>query len=396
MVGDMLVSKSTAVKWKNGDTNGGFGTGLNGKKGSAFSPHEPLNDAQLRASGNGRGGRKSKRDRKKKISSESVVPVAGKAVEMGLTRDECTSGPGTPEAVVGKHHPLLEGISSLINGYHRHKVMPPIPVQQLGDIAQYMYLTWLVDKYPKDTAAKIELDAYSPLYTSAIITLKGDFASQGTAQKEFLFEVRKKAMKAAVRLISMRTELEAQLKIIDGIKATKLAEFGREREACSKWVGEYYAAKKQFLTEWIAKKATPIEEYLKKFGLPAGGALAIAGAAFKKTVVDITEHIPLLSGVAPELIGLGIIGLWVLARVGRKLLELHLGTLKNHLPKSEERKKEREMARIASAQADVEQELEAKAFHLRNAFEEDRKGVIGELKDKYWAMLASGKYEVAA
>ncbi|MCX6773295.1 MAG: hypothetical protein NTV88_06040 [Candidatus Micrarchaeota archaeon] len=294
--------------------------------------------------------------------------------------------------VVAKHWPLYESISKLVNGYHKNRPMPPVSETQIGDIANYFYLAWLVKKHPEDEAAKMEFDAYGPKYLGTLITLKGNFIKQGDPQKDLLIEARKKALRATTRMMGAHEKMEEQIAILERGKISLMGEFEREKLACEKWVDEVYARKGVFLTEWAEKKVTPFEDYLKKFGLPAGGVLAIAGTAFKTAVTDIVEHIPLIAGVPPELIGLGIIGLWVVARVGRSLLTWHLKTAKNRLPKKAEQKKEKELGRIAEKRLEAEQEHVDKVAQLKGEFELSRKEITKGLMHDYCGMVRGYGY----
>ena len=238
----------------------------------------------------------------------------------------------------------------------------------------------------------MELDAYGPKYGSVIITLKGDFMGKGEGQKAFLLSARKLALSSVVETMEARGRLESRLKMLDKKLASAKEELSREKQSVEKWVTELYANKKASYAERLEKTVIPIEEYLKKVGVPAGGAIAIASTVFKSAVADITEHIPVLSGVAPELVGVGIVGLWILVRLGKMALGSHMRTAKAKLPMKAERHKASELKKIAARQDEAEKSHANDLSLAKQGFEQERQGILEALRADYCDMLSDAGY----
>ena len=291
-----------------------------------------------------------------------------------------------------KRFPLLEKLGNFINGYHRGRQIPPVSPDVMGDIANFLYLSWYVKKHPEDEAAQMELGAYGPKYGSVIITLKGDFMGKSEGQKSLLLSARKLALRSVVEMMEARSRLESQLCMLDEKLASAKEELLREKQSVEKWVTELYANKKASYAERLEKTVIPIEEYLKKVGVPAGGAIAIASAVFKSAVADITEHMPLLSGVPPELVGVGIVGLWLIVRLGKMALGSRMRTAKAKLPMKAERHKASELNKIAARQEEAENSHATGISLARQGFEQERQGVLEKLRSDYLGMLTEAGY----
>ena len=386
MVGNLLVPPA-AVNNANGITgiNDRNCAGLKTKQGPSFGAGNALFASFL-------------------LKSDSLQDASsGRGENQGVlkakrSRDE--KHQAVSNAMSARNHPLLESISKLANGNGSHKPMPIFSEGQIADIAQYFYLSWLSKRRPEDGLVKAELEAYSADYVDALITIKGKFMNRGGKEQEFIAEARKMAIAASEKLISLRQGFEEKAASLDKAKEERLKELERQRQACEKWVEELYGARKELISGWLSGKLMPLDDFIKalkkiwgvgKVCLPIAGALMM-GSHFLSQLKDIVMRIPFVSQLTPEIAGAGLVGLWLLAKVGKVALDWHLKIVKSKLPKKAEKRKQAEMARIARATGEATDRHIDGVNTLRKEFEGDKQAVLESLKEGYRGLMRSHGY----
>jgi len=315
MVGDVLVSKSTAMRNEKGDSNGGFGTGLNGKKISSFAPLELLQEGKILKSEkilneNEKQKPVQRRNGKsKRLNGKSAISASEADLPQGST-------------VVFKRPPLLEGLKNFFKGEDsagivEYSAKAPVQWQEVFNLAKYTYYNWLSSKEPSNADAKLAVEEYKPYFRLRAM----EFLEQGGEEKRkaamFMFEAKSLSIGIARKLIRCREGIITEVASLDhdtAEAASKLDMAEAEEKAKAR---EAYANKSTFLAEWIAKKFVPYEKYLQ-----VAGPIGIGAAAF-------------ITGASPAIVGGVTAGAWLLFKGFKLALDWHLGMVKSMIPKRE-------------------------------------------------------------
>ena len=261
----------------------------------------------------------------------------------------------------------------------------------MADIAQYYCFHLLSALHPEDERAKAALLGYPANYSEFV---------KPQRRSEFQREVLGKVIEAANRLVFLSGQFDEKAAALEEKKKIRLEELEREKNACEKWVGELYENKKKLLSDKLSKKLMPLDDFVKKLkklwkaaqlAIPAAGALMM-GSHFLAQVKDAISHLPVVSQLTPELAGAGLVGLWLLAKLGNYLRIWHLKVAREMLPEKEERRKKTEMERIAGEWEHTVGGHIEEMKELQESLEEEKKAVLEGLRAQYRGLLSKFGY----
>jgi hypothetical protein len=199
----------------------------------------------------------------------------------------------------------------------------------------YEYYLRLHELFPGDDQIAGKLDTFSINYFNSPLMLDenpvGDVEKARKFVDEMKAEIKSRAESKAGIAFAFNSRLDAAKKLMkDALRNFRLKERIGELE-------KYYESEETRLTDqltkphegiWAFKKAREIVAKfgLSKIGLGLGGAVTGLAKAFKGIkdfIHDITEHIPVLSGVPPELVGVslaaGATAIWLVCNGWNKL-----------------------------------------------------------------------------
>ena len=395
----------------NGKKNGknGANKGLNGKK---IELQEKMEEAVKEYLGK-KNGKKIELPVKTEEMAKDLLEKSGgngngnglNGKEMLVEKAEMPEQAFDKDAIALRHWPLFESVCTMIHGRGVRKTTVPITVEMVGHIAEYFYMSWFAKHYsgesqpPDMETVNMKLEnLYGPKYISGLIELKDQFAKQGERQATFVFETRRKVYGAAAKIIEERMRVDKEAAILKEEKEGRLSELKREETEAPLKIDEQFKNKIAEIDEYFSGKVHQggqlielIKKYGLKYGVPIGaGAFTVASKAWqglKDWVVDITEHIPLLAGIPPELVSIGIGVLWGGYHVGKALWERHLKNIKATYLLKAEKAKEKAIGRLVEEEASIQEEYAEKVAHLMEDFEGYVKGTIEELHKVYKGML---------
>lgn len=288
------------------------------------------------------------------ITKEQIETAKEKMVEFL----HYLNGSGKKSEFEGKHLDIL--------------LQPPITAQQAANLVRYFYLKSAIRAGLEGKDVAEEMKECQATLRKVSLALK----SVPQDEREMAFKladgIRAEARNAAHEMVSMKRRLKKGLAEVDNEEAKLL-------EA----VGLSYANRKLSTEERLQKKMMPLEDVLKKVGIPVGAALLVGSTreAIKAFIIDITEEIPLIASVPPEFIGLGIIGVWALVRFGKWLVDKRVRKTLDALPISK-----------ARALQDAKDAMNGKRDEMEQEFRSDMDARLGTVKAAYEQLLYEHSY----
>lgn len=262
------------------------------------------------------------------------------------------------------------------------EIVPPITCDQAVELMNYYYLVWLAKKNPGDEQLSMKVKTYGAKYIDALIYAKEEVIGDAKRAADFLSHAKKEAFRHAQDMISFRLEIEQKIAELELDKKEALAMLETQETEKVSAISEVYARKDARLAKRIERQHEPNALFEKakklaqklglgKIGIGLGTAISGFGTAFKafkNFIHDITEHIPIVSGVPPELVGLGLVGaalsVWLAAKGIASALTWHFEVIRGSLPAREAKKKANAMDEFAELKEDAKRTFEQARKYL--------------------------------